>query len=337
MMTSRRAFMGAATTVLGGALLSACSQGVPEVATPTGTAAAQPVLDSSRLLTILERIQKGLDAADAAKSADGLNGYLTGPAARMRKEAYTLASATGSDSAIQALDTTSQASAVGLTASFPRTVLTVTSGTDTSNVPFLLALTQDTARDPYELWGWAQLFNGVEVPSTATPSVGSDQVGPDATGLVATPQATLAAYVDALNSPDGDNGKAFADDSLRQRVADERAVNLSQAGEVSVTASAGSDGFQGLRTTAGGAIVMTTLTLATTYRLTVAGAGLNVGDAIGKLLGGDTQVRGTVTATYDVVVAFSIPVSGSDPGVATVLGATMVLAGAQRDDSQAPS
>ena len=98
MMTSRRAFMGAATTVLGGALLSACSQGVPEVATPTGTAAAQPVLDSSRLLTILERIQKGLDAADAAKSADGLNGYLTGPAARMRKEAYTLASATGSDS-----------------------------------------------------------------------------------------------------------------------------------------------------------------------------------------------------------------------------------------------
>ena len=337
MRTTRRTFMGAASAALGGAFLAACSQDVPQVDTPTSSATAVPVLDSQRLATVLARIQKGLEAADSAKSSDDLVGYLTGPAARIRGESYTLATASSNDSVIDPLTTTSQAEAVGLTTSFPRTALTVTEGTDTSNVPYLLALTEETARDPYEMWGWAQLFNGVEVPSTATPSVGSAQVGADTTGLIATPEETLAAYVDALNDPSDANGTAFADDALRQRVAAERSPDVSTAGEITVTASAGSDGFRGLLTTDGGAIVMTTLGFDTTYKLTVAGAGMTVSAQIASLLSGDAAVRGTVTATYDIMIAFSIPPKGGDAAVSTVLGATLVLAGATRDDSQAPA
>ena len=37
------------------------------------------------------------------------------------------------------------------------------------------------------------------------------------------------------------------------------------------------------------------------------------------------------------LIAFSIPPKGGDAAVSTVLGATLVLAGATRDDSQAPA
>ncbi|MDK6591516.1 hypothetical protein QP220_10820, partial [Actinotignum timonense] len=86
-------------------------------------------------------------------------------------------------------------------------------------------------------------FAGVEVPATSTASVGSEQVDADSTGLVATPQEVLAAYIELLNNPEGDNSLGFADDSLRQRVASERGVDLSGMGTVSVTATAGQDGF----------------------------------------------------------------------------------------------
>jgi len=83
--------------------------------------------------------------------------------------------------------------------------------------------------------------------------VGSESVSADATGLVATPQEVLDAYIDALNNPTGENGTAFADDTLRQRIAAERAIDLGGMGTVTVTAAAGSDGFKGLGATPDGA------------------------------------------------------------------------------------
>jgi len=224
---------------------------------------------------------------------------------------------------------------VGLTAGFPRAALTITEPVSDTEPPYLLVLSQDTARDSFELWSWARLFAGVEVPATSTASVGSEQVDADSTGLVATPQEALAAYIELLNNPEGDNSLGFADDSLRQRVASERGVDLSGMGTVSVTATAGQDGFKGLRTTEGGALVATTLSFATIYTKTVAGSTLNVGGNVGKLLGGDTEVRGAVTASYDVMIAFSIP-SAEAGGSAVVLGADLVLASASRDDAAAP-
>ena len=182
---------------------------------------------------------------------------------------------------------------MGLTTTFPRTALTVTQTDTTNTVPYLLTLTQESPRDDYELWGWARLFAGVEVPSTTTASVGSEQVDVQSTGLVKTPQEVLEAYIDALNAPDGENGALFADDPVRQSVAAARATDVAAAGEVSVSASAGTDGFKGLRTTEGGAIVTTTLSYSTVYKKTVAGATFNLGGTVGTLLGSDTEVRGT--------------------------------------------
>ena len=335
-MSTRRVFLSGAVAAAVGAALAACTeQGIPTPSV-TATPSAHPALTADKLTAILERIQTGLNAADADKSPDSLVGYLTGPAARVRAEEYAIAQATGDDKFVHTFITTSQAGVAGLTADFPRTALVVTEPAAEGEPPYLLILTQDDARNPYQMWGWARLSGQSQVPTTSTTVVGSESVSADATGLVATPQEVLDAYIDALNNPTGENGTAFADDTLRQRIAAERAIDLGGMGTVTVTAAAGSDGFKGLRTTANGALVMTTVTFSTVYRNTVARSTITVGGTVAKMLGGNASVVGTVTVTYDAMVAFSIP-SASEGGQSTVIGLELVPAKAERDDSQAPT
>lgn len=338
-MTTRRSFLrGAAAGALAAAaapVLAACADQAPSTPTATGTPAPHPALDADRLTTVLTRIGEGLTAADQARDGEALAGVLSGPALRVRREEYAVAQAAQDPSLVHTFSTGSQAGAVGLTLSFPRDALVVTEPTAQDEPPYLLALRQPSAREAFTLWGWVRLFAGAEVPATSTASVGSEQVGADATGLVSTPAQVLDAYVEALNDPDGQAASQFADDSLRQRVASERAVDLSGAGSVTVSAQAGTDGFVGLRTVDGGALVMTSLTFQTVYTRTKADATVKVGGTVGSLLG-DPEVRGTVTATYDAMVAFSVPAEGS-PSSPTVLGADLVLASAVRDDAAAPA
>lgn len=337
-MSTRRVFLSGAVAAAVGAALAACTEVEQDLPTPSAiaTPSAHPALTADKLTTILERIQTGLNAADADKSPDSLVGYLTGPAARVRAEEYAIAQATGDDKFVHTFITTSQAGVAGLTTDFPRTALVVTEPAAEGEAPYLLILTQDDARNPYQMWGWARLSGQSQVPTTSTTVVGSESVSADATGLVATPQEVLDAYIDALNNPTGENGTAFADDTLRQRIAAERAIDLGGMGTVTVTAAAGSDGFKGLRTTANGALVMTTVTFSTVYRNMVARSTITVGGTVAKMLGDNASVVGTVTVTYDAMVAFSIP-SASEGGQSTVIGLDLVPAKAERDDSQAPT
>ena len=336
-MSTRRVFLSGAVATAVGAALAACAeveQGLPAPSV-AATPSAHPALTSDKLAAVLERIQTGLNAADAAKSPDSLAGYLTGPAARVRAEQYATAQAMGDDKYIHTFITTSQMEAVGLTADFPRTALVVTEPAAEGQAPYLLILTQDDARSPYQMWGWVWLKQS-RVPTTSAIKVGSESVPADATGLVATPQEVLDAYLDALNNPTGENGTAFANDKVRDTIANYRAINLGGMGTMTVTAAAGSDGFKGLRTNANGALVMTTLTFSSVYRNTVARSTITVGDTVAKMLGGNASVVGTVTATYDAMVAFAIP-SASEGGQSAVVGVELTLSKAERDDSQAPT
>ena len=337
MMTSRRAFLTSAAATVVGATLTACSQELPP-APAVGTPTAHSVLDSTRFTTVLERIQTGLDAADAAKDAKLLSGYLTGPAQRVRTEEYTLASAAKDDSKIEHFTTQSQAGTAGLTTGFPRIALAVTDAEE-DKVPYLLAMTQNGARDNFELWAWVQPFVPVSIPETTAVSAGSEQVDGDTDGLLSTPQQVLDAYIDALNNPDGDNGKTFADDPLRQQLASLRSKDVSVAGEITVAARGGSDGFRGVRTKENGAIVFTTITYDVVYKRTVAKSTLKMPADVASLLGTGTEITGEVTTTYDVMVAFSIP--PAEPTEASgnqsvLLGRSLVLASASKDDSKSP-
>jgi len=337
-MSTRRAFLSAGGASAIALSLAACSRSQPKTAetVASGTPIAEPVLNDKQLEEILQRVQTGLAAADKEKNADKLKEVMTGPAARIRAAEYATASASGNNDFIHPMTTTIQGGGVGQTVGFPRNAAAASEGAS----PSLISLEQNSARDQFKVWAWVQGFSEKKnIPVLTKQSAQrAKQVTADSTGLVSTPKAALDAYVDALNHPDGQNGKAFPDDLLRQKVQAARTTNLSSLGEVTVTATAGKDGFQGLQMEEGdgGALVFTTLTYTVVYKRTVDGSDLTLQGDVAALMGGNQKIVGTVTATYDSMVAFSIPKEGSKDKVA-VLGAETALIKVDRDDSKTPA
>ena len=338
MMSTRRAFLSAGGASALALSLAACSKSQPKTAQTqaSGTPIAEPVLNDKQLSEILQRVQTGLATADKEKNADKLKEVMSGPAARIRAAEYATASASGNNDFIHPMTTTIQGGGVGQTVGFPRNAAAASEGAS----PSLISLEQNSARDQFKVWAWVQGFSEKKnIPVLTKQSAQrAKQVTADSTGLVSTPKAALDAYIDALNHPDGENGKAFPDDLLRQKVQAARTTNLSSLGEVTVTATAGQDGFQGLQMEEGdgGALVFTTLTYTVVYKRTVDGSDLTLQGDVAALMGGNQKIVGTVTATYDSMVAFSIPKEGSKDKVA-VLGAETALIKVDRDDSKTPA
>ena len=219
---------------------------------------------------------------------------------------------------------------MGQTVGFPRNAAVASEGDKSVSI---ISLEQGSARDQFKVWAWVQGFAvQASIPVLTKQSAQhAKQVTAESTGLV-------ASYVDALNHPDGENGKAFPDDNLRQKVQAARSTDLKSLGEVTVTAVPGQDGFQGLRLEEGdgGALVFTTLTFTVVYKRTVDGSDLTLQGDVAAHMGGNQKILGTVTATYDSMVAFSIPKKGSSEKV-TVLGAETALMKVERDDSKTPA
>ena len=338
MKPTRRALLSAGGASALALSLAACSKSQPKTAQTqaSGTPIAEPVLNDKQLSEILQRVQTGLAAADKEKNADKLKEVMSGPAARIRAAEYATASASGNNDFIHPMTTTIQGGGVGQTVGFPRNAAAASEGAS----PSLISLEQNSARDQFKVWAWVQGFSEKKnIPVLTKQSAQrAKQVTADSTGLVSTPKAALDAYVDALNHPDGENGKAFPDDLLRQKVQAARTTNLSSLGEVTVTATAGKDGFQGLQMEEGdgGALVFTTLTYTVVYKRTVDGSDLTLQGDVAAHMGGNQKIVGTVTATYDSMVAFSIPKEGSKDKVA-VLGAETALMKVDRDDSKTPA
>ena len=338
MKPTRRALLSAGGASALALSLAACSKSQPKNAQTqaSGTPIAEPVLNDKQLSEILQRVQTGLATADKEKNADKLKEVMSGPAARIRAAEYATASASGNNDFIHPMTTTIQGGGVGQTAGFPRNAAAASEGAS----PSLISLEQNSARDQFKVWAWVQGFSEKKnIPVLTKQSAQrAKQVTADSAGLVTTPKAALDAYVDALNHPEGENGKAFPDDLLRQKVQAARTTNLSSLGEVTVTATAGKDGFQGLQMEEGdgGALVFTTLTYTVVYKRTVDGSDLTLQGDVAALMGGNQKIVGTVTATYDSMVAFSIPKEGSKDKVA-VLGAETALMKVDRDDSKTPA
>ena len=338
MKSTRRAFLSAGGASALALSLAACSKSQPKTSQTqaSGTPIAEPVLNDKQLSDILQRIQTGLETADKEKNADKLKEIMSGPAARIRAAEYATASASGNNELIHPVTTTIQGGGVGQTVGFPRNAAAASEGAN----PSILSLEQNSARDQFKVWAWVQGFSEQKnIPVLTKQSAQrAKQVTADSTGLVATPKAVLDAYVDALNNPEGENGKAFPDDLLRQKIQAARTTNLSSLGEVTVTAAPGQDGFQGLQLEEGdgGALVFTTLTYTVVYKRTVDGSDLTLQGDVAALMGGNQKIVGTVTATYDSMVAFSIPKEGSG-GKVTVLGAETALMKVDRDDSKTPA
>lgn len=106
--------------------------------------------------------------------------------------------------------------------SWPRAILAVTEVTGVST-PVVRILRSAEARRPYALWGEPQMLPGATVPATAAADQGAAVLGPDAAGLVLTPQDALRRYAAVLTA-EGAGHRApdaprFAADPLRSQTA----------------------------------------------------------------------------------------------------------------------
>ena len=332
-----RALKMAAVAALALGLAACAEEPLPTPQPEEAASQPQAAVTDDQLDTVLERIGTALAAADANSDAEAFADRVVGPAATMRAAEYKLASLTDGDNTVTPLSTDPQVAIVTQSQEWPRAIDVVTEIPEGENLPLLLTLVQDEAQDNYALWAWVRLLPGTEMPATAVSGIGSPQLAADADTLQVSPSDAVAQYVDVLNSgDDSEYAAAFAADVFREGYAEETSTldaAVSDAGEVTRTATVDDAGTQTLATTDGGAIVMAVIDSDLVVTRTVANATLTVGTELAW--GGEDEVEGSLTAHYLITVALYVPPQDSEDQI-RVLGAEQVLCDVERDDSVSP-
>ncbi|MPV38142.1 hypothetical protein [Georgenia subflava] len=338
-MRARRT-SAAAGVALALALLAGCSTEVPQPDPDPVAETPPPALDEARFDRVLQEVAEAISAGDEARDPEVLSTRVTGPALDLRSGEYRLAEATDGEAVPEPITTAPQVQAVSATADFPRIAMAITEMPEGANLPLLVTLVQPEPREQYKLWGWVQLFPGVQTPALTHPEAGSAVVAPDADTLVATPTEVVERFVATINDTGSEFAPQFAADPYRDSLLSTTAEldeAVQAAGDATLSAEVGDDGPVSIATADGGAIVMGELRSELTFQKTVAGSELRAGGAIGALLGDDTEVRGSVTGISDVLVAFYVPPADAEDTTIQALGATTVLVEVTRDDSSAPA
>ncbi len=311
------------------AVLSGCS---PELPRPVPSAAPDtppPATTLEQSDRILRSVGSVLEAGDAARSAAELAPRVSGPALAARTAEYAVATATAGAQPVTELPLQAQTLVVPATTEWPRTQLVVTEQPNDLTSPRLLVLRQESARTPYQLWGWARLVPGVEMPIMAAPAVGSAPVAPDAQDLVATPADVVTQYADVLLN--GEASASFASfaspDPYRERIiADQRAPYQALAtqggGTYTETFAAVPDQVFAQATADGGALVVAGMTSG--FTLTATGASVNVPTEIAAVSGGTLPVgavvRNSMSTTFTDVLAFYVPPASTGGPIRVLAG-----------------
>jgi hypothetical protein len=304
----------AAVTV---AVLAACASPVPQPEPEAAPAVPPPALTAAQSTRVLDQVGEVLAAGDAAQDATVLSSRLTGPALAIRTAEYIRAQATGGERTPVTIPTTAQTTIVPDTDTWPRTQMVVTEQPDDLQAPLLLVLVQDSAREPYRLWGWARLGQSVQMPATAEVTVGSAPVAADDDSLLLSPTDAVAQYADVLTNGDGSAYAAtFPADFYRTALTEARAQTISSleaVASVSETVAPVADQVMALRTVDGGAIVVAQLSTVTTATLSQGSITLN--DPFDAALAGKTSVTSNLVRTWTDVVAMYVPPAGGSEQV----------------------
>ncbi len=292
--------------------LAACANPVPEPAPDAAPAVPPPALTVAQSTTVLDQLGAVLAAGDAALDASVLPARLTGPALAIRSAEYVRATATAGQRVPVVIPTTAQSTVVPDTDTWPRVQMVVTEQPADLQAPLLLVLQQTGPREPYRLWGWARLFQGVPTPEMAKPEVGSEPVAPDDASLLLTPADAVAQYADVLTNGDASAfAPTFPADYFRSALTDARAqavASLQAVATVAETVAPVPDQVMALRTADGGALVVGQLSTVTTVTLSQGSITLN--DPFDAALAGKGSVTSHLVRTWTDVVALYVPPAG---------------------------
>jgi hypothetical protein len=327
-----------ARRLIGGGLLVAalalagCTPAVPEPAPAPTPGSPAAVLSVDQADAVIQALDEVLVAGDEAKDAAALAPRVEDPALAMRAAQYTLDQRSNGERTPSPLTTAHDVRVIAATDTWPRTLIAVTDPPEGTTSPLVLTLKQNDPRSQYKLWAWARLFPGIETPPLAQPEVGSPQLPPDASGLVLTPEETVAAYADVLaQGGDSEYAATFGSDPFVDQLRSSASTvssNLQGLADVSFQASPIEGAVVAMGTADGGAIVVGTITNSLTIKKTLTGSTLELGGEIKQWLG-DGTIPSIAKVTYTSPVVFEVP-AAADGATITVMGAEQVLVDATK-------
>lgn len=291
-----------------------------------------PVLIEPQLNRILESVATTVAEADAAADATLLESRVSGAAATLRSANYSVRS--------QADDVpapTPVAAGPVLTSmvphgsQWPRTVVALTKD-DANPVPQALVLVQENPRANYQLTSSIQMLPGTTFPTAGTPEGLTEIPVDDGEGLLASPEAAVAAIADYLTDPDGGNANTFEPNSFADAITSFQSDVVADAGndsaDITFTHKAVPENTRAISTGDGGAMVFGYLDH--TYRSVPEGPGDSIAleGTVYETLTGEESTEDGIDVRYGEAVMMYVPAAGSDQKI-TVIGAAQQLLSAE--------
>lgn len=327
MKTNRKFWAMAAATAI---VLSGCSDSGDELPTPVVESPTATQTDaegnstgedggddenasqSQRADQVLEGVSEALATAYDERSTSDVGDRIGGPA----KQALDVIFSNAGRFQIEELTpvpTTDPDSTWSTSANFPRVAMVFTENPETGSNDQLLVLSQSDGRENYKLWGYAGL---VPADLEITFATDTEAIAKDYSQTIATsPMQGLDEYAARLQGDETD--VTYDDDALTASLHEERdSINesLGETGEATIAARALNHGPLSMATEDGGAVTMGALEYDVVIDRTTAGSTITVGDELAHWLNGEADstydVKGTLTSTYFVTIAFYIPPQG---------------------------
>ncbi|WEV42199.1 hypothetical protein OZX57_01500 [Bifidobacterium sp. ESL0682] len=308
----------AAATLIGTA---ACGDQAPQ---PQGSQASvqTPDITEAQEKKIRNATLDALDAADKAKSPDGLDVRVTGPALQVRTSELAIAQATGNLDPKATIPKDIAQTIIPTQSGWPRSVFSITTTTQDQQSKRLLVMTQQSPRSNYKLWGVVRLFQGAKLPEFAIPSIGSSMGGVDDSGLLLSPKQTVDDYADVLvNGQQSKYFNDFSSDYFREDL-----TKLSQTVQQGMERNHGTqtqtftpvkDQISVMRSSDGGDLVVAQIDSEWTRSAGEGRESQPASDAE-RALFGQGKATSTMKVTYVNVVAFYVPPAKSGQKVVAV-------------------
>lgn len=314
----------AAASVAAAMVLASCSSELPQPEPERAPAAPDPVLTSQQLDQILDEVEIELTKGDVSMNPEDLGARIGGNARDIRTAEY-LIEAADPGSPITMIPRDDAMVIIPATDEWPRDILVITQPPADSQIPRVLVLRQETARDNFTLTLWSQLLPGVSMPAMPLPEQGAVPLADDAEGFVLTPGAVGEAFTDVLAGKKEDDEDSrvelFEPDPLSKAIRDEYKTvkeGISAVGKVKKTFEAAPEPAAAFEALQGGAIVITSVREITEF--TIDSGSLNVSSETATLLGKES-VNSTLNTVHELSLVFYIPTAESGEEI-TVLGET---------------
>ncbi|MCL1900025.1 MAG: hypothetical protein FWG11_05885 [Promicromonosporaceae bacterium] len=300
--------------------LTACASEVPELTEPADIAGAALSLEQNQ--RVLDQLNEVLAQATETLDPAGLSERLTGPALDLRIRQLEVAAILGHTNLVTYFPALYLRDILPAEDTWPRTMYAITEMTADLQPPRLLALVQEDARSPYQLWGWVQLRPGV-MPRFEDATIGSVMMAADDDSLWISPADAVAQYLDLLTHGSASaftgNFEPQADDPYRSLLAslvanqqdelepDDPLIQGSNAW--SFTLRPGTQ-ILTVRSADGGALVMAAID-ALEVMSAVEGAFINWRNETAIALMGDAEPTNHLTQGFLDMIALYIP---AEPG-----------------------